>query len=158
MKRLIRCSSAIIAASILAGAYKKEIRQGICSIKKMIEAKMNMNCECENNDCKNDVEESLNEKPVLMFIYKSKEMGYDTQPVNENTIKAVFEANSKKFRSSYVDANALEHDCLCMKYEQRFGISNYPCVLVLTPRDNLIAKFEAPRALREVDEFIKRQS
>ena len=167
MKKVIKCGTVLLAASIFASAYKDEIKQCICNAKQMLDKTKKAVCK----------------KPTIVLMYDSspcncEDVMCDGQPSHENDESAKQAAQTKEIpcccgcdldvyknlfnkfadaaNSEYIDTSVVcpVDDAKCNSYIDRFGIEYVPSVLLITPNGNLIAKIEAPEKMEDVENML----
>lgn len=164
---MIKCSTALLAASIFASAYKDELKQLYST------AKQTINTKCQ----------SMCKKPTILLMYDSspcqcEDVALDGQPSHENdetakqaaqnktapcccgcdldVYKNIFNKFSDVAKAEYIDTHTVcpEDDAKCNSFIDRFELEYVPSVLILTPNGNLIAKIEAPEKIEDVENLL----
>ncbi len=147
MKKVIRCGSILIAASLLAGAYKNEIMCAAKKAEKLIEKNMQR--------CK--------KKPSIVLLYDStpcnctsicEECDDGCTPEDDCICCTDIECYKTLFAKYKCCADAAYIDTakVCpSEYIERFGIKCVPTVMLLTADNNLIAMLEKPEDISDVE-------
>ena len=167
MKKIIKCGTVLLAASIFASAYKDEIKQCVSNAKQTL----------------NKAKKTACKKPTIVLMYDStpctcEDVACDGQPSHENDEAAKQAAQNKetpcccgcdldvyknlfnKFSdvaySSFIDTRVVcpVDDAKCNSYIDRFELEYVPAVLIITPNENLIAKIEAPEKIEDVETML----
>ncbi len=167
MKKIIKCGTVLLAASIFASAYKNEIKQFIGNAKQTI----------------TQSGKKVYKKPTIVLMYDSspcncEDVACDGQPSHEADEAAKQAAENKetpcccgcdldvyknlfgKF-SDVADAEYIDtctvcpvDDAKCNSFIDRFELEYVPAVLVVTPNGNLISKIEAPESIEDVETML----
>ena len=164
MKKVIKCGTVLLAASVFASAYKDEIKQFCNNAKEKI----------------NKTHQTVCKKPTIVLMYDStpctcEDVASDGQPSHENNEEAKQTAQNKetpcccgcdldvyknlfnKFsdcaNAEFLDTRTVcpVDDAKCNSYIDRFELEYVPAVLLITPNGNLIANIEAPENIEDVE-------
>lgn len=167
MKKVIKCGTILLAASIFASSYKDEIKQLISNAKQAMPKS----------------KDKVYKKPTIVLLYdsspcKCENVAYDGQPSHEADEAAKQAAQDKqapcccgceldvyknifgKFcdvaDAEYIDTCTVcpVDDAKCNSFIDRFELEYIPTVLLLTPNGNLIAKVEAPETIEDVENML----
>lgn len=112
----------------------------------------------ENNACDDDVSSTLTDS--CCGPSEATGCGCD-QGENDfdsslEEYRNLFKKYEGKAKIKYIDTSSAGciENARFNDYTDRFGIEYLPCVLVLTPKNNLIAKLEAPGSVDEVEQML----
>lgn len=166
-KKVIKCGTVLLAASIFTSSYKSEIKKLISDAKKSIMS----------------TKDKVYKKPTIVLLYdsspcKCEDVACDGQPSHEadtvakqaaqdkeapcccgcelDVYKNIFGKFSDAADAEYIDTSKVSptDDAKCNSFIDRFELEYVPSVLLLTPNGNLIAKLEAPAAIADVETML----